>query len=73
MAAFAEVEKLALALPHSERAILASQLLRSLPSVLEDDDKGIAEALDRDAEFDAKLETEITLAQLDPQIADRRT
>jgi len=72
MASIAEVEKLAFDLPASERAVLASHLLRSLPSVLHDDDEGIAEALRRDAEFDADPEAAITLDQLDQRVRDRR-
>ena len=45
MATRAEVEKLALDLPETERAVLAEHLLGSLPSVLHDEDEGIAEAL----------------------------
>jgi hypothetical protein len=45
MATRAEVEKLALDLPETERAVVAAHLLGSLPSVLHDEDEGIAEAL----------------------------
>lgn len=72
MATIAEVEKLALDLSDSERAILASHLLRSLPPVLQDEDEGLAEALRRDAELDANPEAGITLDQLDQRISDRR-
>lgn len=72
MATVTEVEKLAFDLPDSERAVLASHLLRSLPSVLHDEDEGIAEALRRDAEFDANPDDGITLDQLDRQVRDRR-
>ena len=69
MSTIEEVEKLAFDLPDSERAVLASHLLRSLPSVLHDEDQGISEALQRDAEFDADLGSGITLEQLDQRIA----
>jgi putative addiction module component (TIGR02574 family) len=72
MATIAEVEKLAFDLPDSERAVLAVHLLRSLPSVLHDEDEGIAEALRRDAELDSNPEAGITLDQLDQQIRARR-
>lgn len=72
MSTITEVEKLAFDLPASERAVLAAHLLRSLPSVLHDEDEGIAEALRRDAEFDANPDMGITLEQLDQQIAARR-
>ena len=72
MATITEVAKLAFGLPDSERASLATQLLRSLPAVLLDDDDGVAEALRRDAELDANPDASITLAQFDQQIRDRR-
>ena len=72
MATIAEVERLAFDLPDSQRAVLAAHLLRSLPSVLHDDDEGVAEALRRDAELDADPGIGITLEQLDEQIRARR-
>ncbi len=72
MATIAEVEKLAFDLPDSQRAVLAAHLLRSLPSVLHDEDEGIAEALRRDVELEANPELGITLEQLDKQISSRR-
>ena len=73
MATIAEVEKLALNLPESQRAILAAHMLGSLPSVLHDEDEGIAEALRRDAELDANPLAGISLEQLDQQIERRRS
>jgi putative addiction module component (TIGR02574 family) len=73
MATIAEVEKLALDLPESQRAVLAAHLLGSLPSVLHDEDEGIAEALRRDAELDANSWAGISLEQLDRQIERRRS
>lgn len=72
MATITEVEKLAFELPDSQRAVLAAHLLRSLPSVLHDEDEGVAEALRRDAELDASPDLAITLDQLDQQIRGRR-
>ena len=72
MPTITEVEKLAFDLPETQRAVLAAHLLESLPPVLHDDDDGIAEALLRDAELDAHPEAEISLEQLDQQIARRR-
>jgi len=72
VATIAEVEKLALNLPESQRAILAAHLLGSLPSVLHDEDEGIAEALRRDAELDANPSAGISLDQLDQQVERRR-
>jgi hypothetical protein len=50
---FLRMATIALDLPETERAVLAAHLLGSLPSVLHDEDEGIAEALRRDAEFEA--------------------
>jgi len=72
MATIAELERLAFDLSDSQRAVLAAHLLRSLPSVLHDDDEGVAEALRRDAELDADPSIGITLEQLDQQIRARR-
>jgi putative addiction module component (TIGR02574 family) len=73
MATIAEVEKLALDLPETERAVLAAHLLGSLPSVLHDEDEGIAEALRRDAEFEANPSHGMTLEELDQRIESRRS
>ena len=67
-----EVEKLALDLPEKQRAVLAAHLLGSLPSVLHDEDEGIAEALRRDAELDADASSAIPLTELDQRIERRR-
>jgi hypothetical protein len=72
VATIAEVEKLALDLPESQRAVLAAHLLSSLPAVLHDEDGGIAEALRRDAELDANPSAGISLEQLDRKIERRR-
>jgi hypothetical protein len=73
MATIAEVEKLALGLSESQRAILAAHLLGSLAPVLHDDDEGIAEALRRDAELEADSSLAISLTKLDEQIRRRRS
>ena len=73
VATIAEVEKLALDLPENQRAILAAHLLGSLPSVLHDEDEGIAEALRRDEELDANPSTGISLQELDRKVERRRT
>lgn len=72
VATITEVEKLALDLPESQRAVLAAHLLGSLPSVLHDEDEGIAEALRRDADLNANPSSGISLEQLDQQIERRR-
>lgn len=73
MASISEVEKLAFDLTHSQRALLAAHLLRSLPSVFHDEDEGIVEALQRDAEFNENPNMGASLEQLDQQIAARRS
>lgn len=73
MVSSVEVERLALGLSVSQRAVLAAHLLGSLPSVLHDEDDGIAEALLRDAEFDANPALGMTLEQLDRQVERRRS
>jgi putative addiction module component (TIGR02574 family) len=73
MATIAEVEKLALDLPETERAVLAAHLLGSLPSILHDEDEGIAEALRRDAELEAKPSLGMSLDELDQRIKSRRS
>ena len=72
VATITEVEKLALDLPESQRAILAAQLLGSLPPVLHDEDEGVAEAIRRDAHLDANPASGISLEQLDEQVRRRR-
>ena len=72
MATIFEVEKLAFNLPEQERAKLAADLLDSLPGVLSDEDEGVAEALSRDAEIEVNSGQNISLAQLDSQIQNRR-
>lgn len=42
-----------MSLTDAERAVLASDLLETLPGVLSDEDEGVAEALRREAELDA--------------------
>ena len=72
MVTITEIEKLALDLPDREKAVLAVHLIRSLPSVLRDEDDGIAEALRRDEELDANLSSGISLQELDEMVARRR-
>ncbi len=50
-------------LSESERATLASHLLRSLPPLLSDEDEGDAEALRRDAEMDSDPSACLTLEE----------
>ena len=73
MTTITEVEKLAFDLPENQRAILAAHLLGSLPSVLQDADEGIAEALLRDADFEADPSFGISLEALDRQVERRRS
>ena len=52
MSRLQELKEEALSLTDAERAVLASDLLETLPGVLSDEDEGVAEALRRDAELD---------------------
>ena len=72
MSTIVEIEKLALDLPEQERAILAANLLDSLPAILSNEDEGVAEALRRDAEIQTNPAEAISLEQLDSQIQGRR-
>ena len=72
VATITDVEKLALDLPENQRAVLAAHLLGSLPPVLHDEDEGIAEALQRDAELSAETSSAISLKELDERIERRR-
>ena len=67
------VEKLRLDLPETERELSWRHLQGSLPSVLHDEDEGIAEALRRDAEFEANPSLGMTLEELDQRIENRRS
>jgi len=61
----------ALRLSEKERAGLASRLLDSLPPVAFDDDEGVGEALQRDAEMDTDASHTMTLRDLDSHIEQR--
>ena len=53
--------------------VLAVHLLGSLPLVLHDEDEGIAEALRRNAEFEANPSLGMSLEELDQGIESRRS
>ena len=72
MAAEVEIEKLALDLPEAQRAALAARLLRSLPSVLEDADEGVAEAISRDSELEMNPSLGVSPEEFDDRIQRRR-
>jgi hypothetical protein len=72
VATITELEELALNLPENQRAVLAAHLLGSLPSVLDDEDEGMAEALRRDSELSTQTSSAISLEELDAQIERRR-
>ena len=60
MASLSEIQTLAMELTVSERAMLASNLLHSLPPEFDEDDDGDAEALRRDAEMDENPSASLT-------------
>ena len=72
MTSATEIEKVALELPDSQRAKLATHLLESLPPVLDEEDDGVAEAIRRDAELGASPDTGVSLEEFDRQIKRRR-
>ena len=63
MVTLPEIEQTAMQLPDRERAALAAHLFDSLPSVLHDEDDGVAEAIRRDAELDTDPETGVSLQE----------
>ncbi len=69
----ADVEKLALNLSEEQRALLARNLLHSLPAILFDEDEGVAEALRRDGELEVNSLEALSLEQLDSEIRSRRS
>ncbi len=71
MANISTVEELALGLSTSERATLASKLLRSLPEFMRDDDDGVAEATRRYDELIANPEIGISFEELRRRISER--
>jgi hypothetical protein len=72
MATMMEVKRLALKLPEKQRAALAAHLLGSLPAILHNEDEGISETLQRDAEFAANPALGMSIEQLGQEIARRR-
>lgn len=67
-----ELTSLVMKLPDKKRAQLVANLLASLPSVLTDQDGGVAEALRRDAELEDGTQQAISLKDLDAAIRNRR-
>lgn len=67
-----ELTSLVMKLPDKKRAQLVANLLASLPSVLMDQDDGVAEALRRDAELQDGTQQAISLKDLDTAIRNRR-
>jgi len=72
-ATIAEVEKLALDLPETERAVPGHTYWDRFHRFLHDEDEGIAEALRRDAEFEANPSLGMSLEELDQRIESRRS
>lgn len=67
-----ELTTMLMKLPNKQRAQLVANLLASLPSVLTDQDDGVAEALRRDAELEDGSQQAISLKDLDAAISKRR-
>ncbi len=70
MSTMSNLKELALNLPVSDRASLASILLRSLPEVLNDHDGGVAEARRRRDELNANPEIGISPEELRKRISE---
>ena len=68
-----EIERVALELPETDRAKLASRLLESLPPALDEDDEGVAEAIRRNAELDADPTHGMGLEEFDARVRRRRS
>lgn len=71
METMSKVEELAFQLSVSERATLASKLLRSLPEFVRDDDDGVEEATRRYEELIANPEIGISFEELRRRISER--
>jgi hypothetical protein len=67
-----ELTSIVMKLPDEQRTRLVANLLASLPTVLTDQDEGIAEALRRDAELNDGTQQTISLDDLDAAINNRR-
>lgn len=63
-----ELKKEAMSLTDAERAVLASDLLQTLPAVLSDEDEGIAEALRRNTELEADSTSGIEWTELKKEL-----
>lgn len=71
MSVIKEAEELALSLSVSDRAKLASRLLRSLPPITDDDDDGFKIAAERDRAMDADPSRGMTLEEFDQKLTHR--
>lgn len=67
-----ELTNMVMQLPERQRAQLIANLLASLPSVLIDQDEGVAEALRRDADLNNGSQRAMSLEELDAAIHNRR-
>ena len=72
MSTIRKVKEQALKLNEQERAVLAANLLHSLPPILADDDFGVAEALRRDTEMQADPSQSMSLEDLNTIIKHHR-
>jgi hypothetical protein len=68
MQSLIELQRLAMELNETDRAVLAAHRLASLPAVLDDDDEGLAEAVRRADELNRKPDTAISLEELQKSI-----
>ena len=73
MSALLQIEPQVLALPHQERARLATLLLNSLPPDMDDDDDGLAEALRREQEGVGDPSVFLSAMEFDRRISSWKT
>jgi putative addiction module component (TIGR02574 family) len=66
-----ELTAMVMKLPEKQRAQLVAKMLASLPSVLTDQDDGVAEALRRDAELQDGTQQALSLEDLHAAIRNR--
>jgi hypothetical protein len=64
MESLLQIETSAMSLTEADRAVLASHLLESLPSILHESDDGLAEAMRRDSQLDADPSIGMSLDEL---------
>ena len=73
MVTVGKVEKAALGLPESDRVLLVTHLLQSLPPLLVDEDEGLSEAIRRDLELERDPSLGMSLEEFERQMQKNRS